>query len=309
MRTAFAAAALAALCVGPALSQAPAVAPSQGYKTVAGPHTLNPGEWPAHYPFADETEAAVSAPEVHHVRYIDSHVRLVEVGYFPGVQGNVHGHPFPSVFAVDGPVPNATNIPIDPTRNMVQAASAAPDGASYPLCRAATPQMLHHETNLDTFPHHFFRLEFQRVDGPTAQDKWQSLYPRPLAGSARDRLLYEDDHARLIEVLVRPGETRAAQTSPYPAVLATDIAQTLPATPKGGHKSPVLKDFETMQCATVPAGRTPALHNTGKAPIHYYRIEFKRIDGDGLKDHWREWYPWLATLKEAYDRSPNTPNF
>jgi hypothetical protein len=31
--------------------------------------------------------------------------------------------------------------------------------------------------------------------------------------------------------------------------------------------------------------------------LHYYRIEFKRLDGDGLQSHWQEWYPWMKYMK------------
>jgi hypothetical protein len=297
----------AAIFAAPLAAQTPA--PGGGYKSVQGPHTLNPGEWPARYPFADETEAAVSAPEVHNVRYINSHVRLVEVAYFPGVVGNMHGHPFPSVFAVDAPAPKSTNTMLDPARNMIAAVGAPPEGAAYPICRAATPQYPHHETNLDSFPHHFLRLEFLRVDGNDLAANWKDLYRYTVTGPDRSRLLYEDDHVRLVEVLIRPGETRRAPANPYPAVVAYDAAGTTAPLARGSHVSPALAAFETLKCATTGPLAAEVTRNTGALPIHYYRIEFKRIDGEGLKDRWREWYPWIAAKKEAYDRSPNQPNF
>jgi hypothetical protein len=297
-----AAAAMIAVGSGVASGQAPS-----GYRPVEGPHTLNPGDWPAHYPFADETEAAVAASEVHHVRYIDDHVRLVEVAYFPGVKGNMHGHPWPSVFAVDAPAPKATNTPFDPARNMQSVVSKPPDGAAYPWCRAASPQGLHHESNQDSFPHHFYRLEFLRIDGPELKDHWKQWYPR----ATGDRLLYEDDHVRLVEVLVRPGRTEARRGDPYPSVIAFDSAQDPKNPPggKGGQASPTLSGFETLGCVSTGPRAPQAMRNTGTAPIHYYRIDFKRIDGDGIKDHWRQWYPWMATLTDAYARSPYKPNW
>jgi hypothetical protein len=298
--------AAAALMGGP--PSAAETAAGGGYKTVQGPHTLNPGDWPAHYPFADETEAAVAAPEVHHVRYIDSHVRLVEVAYFPGVKGNMHGHPYPSVFAVDSPVPNATNTPLDPAHNMVAVLSPPPEGAKFPFCRAASPQNPHHESNLDSFPHHFYRLEFLRMDGADFKAHWKDWYRITQTGPDRSRLMYEDDHIRLVEVLIRPGETRRSPANAAPAVIAYDIDTPIPHD-KGGHESPALKGFDTLKCATTSASAAAVTRNTSDVPIHYYRIEFKRIDGDGIKDHWREWYPWMADLKDAYDRSPHTPNF
>ncbi|RYF07005.1 MAG: hypothetical protein EOO77_26235, partial [Oxalobacteraceae bacterium] len=50
------------------------------------------------------------------------------------------------------------------------------------------------------------------------------------------------------------------------------------------------------RCITLDAGAVLAFHNTGIAPVHYYRIEFKRIEGDALKDHWRDWYPFMTTM-------------
>ena len=279
--------ALAAACGG--------AAQTQGYVPPVGLHTLNPGDWPAHYPFADETEAAVAASEVHHVRYIDSRVRLVEVAYFPGVKGNMHGHPYPSVFAIDAPVPKASNTAFDPARNMVSVLSAPIDNVSWPVCRAASPQGLHHESNEDSFPHHFYRLEFLRLGGTVGT---------ALKGQ---RLLYEDDHIQLEEVVLPPGVGETASRKPEPSVLAFDTAP--PAMPTGAHPSPTLTGFETLRCATTAAAASSALRNSGATPVHFYRIAFKRIDGDGIKDHWREWYPWMATLKDAYDRQPYPPNF
>jgi hypothetical protein len=300
-----------ALAFGSAIawSGAAAQTPTGGYQQVPGPHTLNPGEWPAHYPFADRTEAAVAAAEVHHVRYVDSHVRLVEVAYFPGVIGNMHGHPFPSVFAVDAPVPNATNTRFDPARNMDSVKADPPESAVFPTCRAASPQFLHHETNLDSYPHHFYRLEFRRIDGAGLAAQWRDWYKYTVTGPERSRLLFESDHVRLVEVLIRPGETRRAAPNPYPSVIAMDAADTQLPPGKGQQQSPPLAGFETLKCATTNGNAAEVTRNTGKVPIHYYRIEFKRIDGDGIKEHWREWYPWMAALKDEYDRSPNTPNF
>ena len=297
-----AAAFLATISIGVSAAQSPAFSPPVGL------HTLNPGDWPAHYPFADETEAAVAASEVHHVRYVDSHVRLVEVAYFPGVRGNMHGHPYPSVFAIDAPVPKATNTPFDPARNMVSALSAPIDNVSWPVCRAASPQGLHHESNEDSYPHHFYRLEFLRIDGAGLKDHWKQWYPRAAEAT---RLLFEDDHIRLVEVLTPPGAKASARNSPYPSVLAFDAADR----PVGrellanGHESPTLKGFETLRCATAGPRAPYAARNTSSTPVHYYRIEFKRIDGDGIKDHWRAWYPWMAALKDSYDRSPYLPNY
>src|ERR1700694_5082189 len=54
------------------------------YKRLSGPQTKNPGAWP----YADAYDSVVAADEVHHIRYEDDHIRLIEVAYFPGVHGN-----------------------------------------------------------------------------------------------------------------------------------------------------------------------------------------------------------------------------
>src|SRR5579862_3118840 len=89
--------ALAGLLIAVGASQTTKVA----YKRLSGPETKNPGKWP--YP--DAYDSVVAAGEIHHIRYEDAHIRLIEVAYFPGVHGNMHGHPYPSVFAYDAATP------------------------------------------------------------------------------------------------------------------------------------------------------------------------------------------------------------
>jgi hypothetical protein len=31
-------------------------------------------------------------------------------------------------------------------------------------------------------------------------------------------------------------------------------------------------------------------------PLHYYRVEFKRMDGEGLATNWRTWYPHMVEM-------------
>ena len=116
------------------------------------------------------------------------------------------------------------------------------------------PQAPHAETNQDTFPHHFYRLEFMRLDGTGIQEHWREWihdlldtlapmkkvklsadkgkfsdqWPYPIAYDSyraapnNHKLLYEDNHVRLIEVSIRPGETENVEGVPYPSVVAED---------------------------------------------------------------------------------------
>jgi hypothetical protein len=328
---------------GPAPAALPDFLPKPPYKRLLdGPITLNPGDPPNGFPYVDLYDSAVAAPEVHHVRYIDQHIRLVEVAYFPGVRGKMHGHAYPSVFAVDAPMPKSVNVTLDPGGPIMQHAGP-PRGASWPTCNTMAPQAPHAETNLDTWPHHFYRLEFLRVDGNDLAQHWREWYPRltgasspahdPAPGSApvaydsiraspnTHRLLYEDDHVRLVEVSVRPGESENLHADLYPSVLAFDTVSVPPnirmryldpASPRNGQDrtestAPAGLSFPT--CATTGPQDPYALTNQGTTLIHFYRIEFKRIDGDGLRTHWAEWYPWMQRYKEAYDAKPYALNY
>jgi hypothetical protein len=332
--------------------QLPDNAPKPPYKRLTGPTTLNPGNYPEHWPYADEYDALAAAPEVHHLRYMDSHIQFIEVAYFPGVQGQMHGHPFPSVFAVDSPRPKAYNLELDPQNKVMNSLGPAPEGMKYPTCMTMGPQAPHTETNLDTFPHHFYRLAFIRLDGRRIQERWREWYPHMLdplvpvhkdspaadapkfseawpypiaydsylAAPNNNKLLYEDDHIRLIEVTIRPGETEPMQGVPYPSVIADDTvpgavmeiqqpgSESLPSKKGAGHAVPP-PEFEAPTCSTFGPQAPQSIRNTGVTPIHFYRIEFKRIDGEDLKTHWKEWYPWMATLEEQYKAHPYSSNF
>ncbi len=272
-----------------------------------GPITLNPGTGQDAFPFVDMYDSALAAPEVHHVRYLNEHVRFVEVAYFPGVRGRMHGHAYSSVFAIDAPIPNAVNLPLDPDRPNLMGRGAGPKGQEFPRCQTMGPQAPHAETNLDTWPHHFYRLEFLRVDGDGLAQHWREWYPR-LAEPGNHRLLFEDDHVRLVEVSLRPGETEAMRGNPYPSVLAFDS----PPPPQNGQdrtEGTPPPGLKLPNCATQGPQAPHAVTNTSGTLIHYYRVEFKRIDGDGLRTRWAEWYPWMARYKQAWDASPYTLNY
>jgi hypothetical protein len=128
-----------------------------------------------HWP--DSMDSINAAPRNHKVLFENDHVRLLEVTVQPGETENMHGHKYPSVFMMDAPQPHITNKNLDdgdappagnrpppPPRN-----DAGP--ASYPACRAMTsPQSPHQVTNTDTFPQHFYRMEFKKIDGDAIRE-------------------------------------------------------------------------------------------------------------------------------------------
>ncbi|HEY1462658.1 MAG TPA: hypothetical protein VGF44_04500 [Terriglobales bacterium] len=210
--------------------------------------------------------------------------------------------------------------------------SGPPAGLQFPLCTTAPPEAPHKPINHGTVPVHFYRIEFRRLDGADFLTHWKSWYPwmldptKPLTNSEPGsdsvlaapndyQLLYEDGHVRLLEVTVRPGETTPGHENPYASVLAfntvidsQDIVDTkLDAKsaandrahdPAPGHAlAPSVFNMTVPTCMTVAPQSPHTIRNDGAIPLHYYRIEFKRIDGDDFPSHWREWYPWMQYMK------------
>jgi hypothetical protein len=248
-------------------------------------------------------------------------------------------------------------VNIDPAgKPMGTGIGCAPPGLEYPTCLTAMPQAPHQPTNTDTFPVHFYRIEFKRIDGEDFKTNWAQWYPymvkritvwdwlkmpgvtRPY-GQAREPqypkdaspraetinpsgfpypdsmdsvraapgqhwLRYEDDHVRFLEVIYRAGEIGDAfHGHPNPSVFARDsvagkatdenfdpAAKTTMLTGRGPARPGM--EYPTCTTATPQAPHHP--HNVDTFPIHFYRLEFKRIDGDSFKTNWKVWYPWMT---------------
>lgn len=134
-------------------------------------------------------------------------------------------------------------------------------------------------------------------------------------------LRYEDDHLRLLEVTYLPGEQYdMPEGSPYPAVVALGAPQ-----PRMEHiplaSNEVLHDdgfgigpapagMSLPRCLTMGAQPPFRVKNIGNSPAHFYRIEFKRIDGEDFRTRWAEWYPYLKerhTAAEWFEKTGHKP--
>ena len=152
--------------------------------------------------------------------------------------------------------------------------------------------------------------------GPKLSEAWPYplQYDSVLAAPNNYRLLYEDGHVRLLEVTVRPGETTPAHGNPYASVLAfntvavdereivdtkLDPKSPLNAFGAGQGPAPSVFNMSVPTCTTVAPQALHAIRNRSPIPLHYYRIEFKRVDGDDFPSHWREWYPWMKYMKDV----------
>jgi hypothetical protein len=282
------------------------------------------------YAYPASYDAEIADPDVHRVLFENENIMFLEVANPPELDVHMHGHPYASVFARDtGSGPGVAGIPLaeshlDPTSPFAGKGwgqGGPPAGWEFPRCTTAPPEAPHKPINHGTVPVHFYRIEFRRLDGDDFRTHWKDWYPwmlkppNPAAYSlllsdsvsaAPDnyRLLYEDQHVRLVEVTVLPGETTRPHSNPYAAVLAFNTVvdeQSIvdPHGPAPGHApAPSVFDMKVPTCTTVGAQKIPrTIHNNGTVPMHYYRIEFKRVDGDDFATHWREWYPWMKYMK------------
>jgi len=126
-----------------------------------------------HWP--DSMDSINAAPKNHKVLFENDHVRLLEVTVQPGETENMHGHKYPSVFMMDAPQPRTVNKNLDDNDTPQPGNKPPPrnDGgtAAYPTCRAmTTPQSPHQVTDVDTFPQHFYRMEFKKIDGDAIRE-------------------------------------------------------------------------------------------------------------------------------------------
>jgi hypothetical protein len=148
-------------------------------------NNINPSE-----SIHDPLDAVAAAPKNHKILYEDDHVRILEVTVLPGETENMHHHAFASVFAHDAPMPKFTNrfaddgsvmelgrnlqlissnpaAPADVVAALAQLNAQLETGMAQrtPMGWGSPPQSTHSVHNHDTFPMHFYRIEFKRVEG------------------------------------------------------------------------------------------------------------------------------------------------
>ena len=281
------------------------------------------------YPYPASYDAELADPDVHRVLFENENIMFLEVANPPELDVHMHGHPYPSVFARDtGSGPGVAGIPLaeshldpaSPFAGKGWGQGGPPAGLQFPRCTTAPPEAPHKPINHGAVPVHFYRIEFRRLDGEDFRTHWKDWYPwmlkpaAPFTNPRMDldpvvaapnnyRLLYEDGHVRLVEVTIRPGETTPAHSNPYASVLAfstvVDEQSIIDAhSPAPGHApAPTVFDMKVPTCTTLAPEPPHTIRNNGAVPLHYYRIEFKRVDGDDFQSHWREWYPWMKYMK------------
>ena len=129
--------------------------------------------------------------------------------------------------------------------------------------------------------------------------RWPESMDSVNAAPKNHKVLFENDHVRLLEVTIQPGETENMHGHKFPSVFMMDAPQ--PKTinknleepgdvngPRGrGGQRPPPPAVGKVEYPTAHAMTTPqAPHQItvdDKFPQHFYRMEFKKIDGDAIK--------------------------
>jgi hypothetical protein len=154
-------------------------------------------------------------------------------------------------------------------------------------------------------------------EGANVSPQWPypAAYEEVQAAPGNFRILYQNDDVRLVEVSIRPGEKVPMAGNAYPAVLAFDSliafdaiynhigvsereldpGSSLNGKGDGAALPPI--GWKLPRCVTEGPRAPHELINKSTVPIHYYRIEFKRIDGEDIKTHWKQWYPYMLDMR------------
>jgi len=139
------------------------------------------------FPYSIAYDSPKAAPNNHYIRYADNHVRFIEVVFRPGETEALHGHPYPSVFAtnsasgmgddgIPGEKPQNQDHSLDaqdPHNWPIGGIAKGPAGQAFPVCVTMDPQAPHHVTDNGTYPTHFYRMEFLRIDGDGIKTHWK----------------------------------------------------------------------------------------------------------------------------------------
>src|SRR5262245_9454760 len=140
---------------------------------------------------------------------------------------------------------------------------------------------------------------------------YPASYDAEIADSDVHRVLFENQDVMFLEVSNPPGLDVHMHGHPYASVFARDNggAQTAggsgavlddvhmdpegPWAGKGWTQGPSPSGLQFPRCTTAPPEAPHRPLNHTQAPVHFYRIEFRRLDADGTQAHWKEWYPWM----------------
>jgi hypothetical protein len=170
--------------------------------------------------------------------------------------------------------------------------------------------------------------EVKNLDPTKLGSPFSKQWPYPIeldsvkAAPNNHKLLYGDDHVRLVEVTERPRSQENLHGHPYLSVFVNDSVSAAPSKEQGnsdpqsnaalGRPGPYHKGengdygldqkaipMERGKLGQPPAGmvapncsaatpQSPHAHiNGSEVPLHFYRLEYLHIDGNSYRSEWR----------------------
>jgi len=137
--------------------------------------------------------------------------------------------------------------------------------------------------------------------------------PAAQTKAAVQNVLYEDGHIRFVEYTLYPG-ANTLEALPYHSVMMADAAwpQVAEAVASGASPAAAETNSKTVfpfdhrtypQCRVETPRAAKTVTVSGGFPQHYYRVEYKRLDGKDYAANWKTWYPDVfappAEVREA----------
>lgn len=125
--------------------------------------------------------------------------------------------------------------------------------------------------------------------------KWPNSMEAVVAAPKIHHVLFENDHIRLLEVNVQPGETEPMHGHMYPSVFAYDAVQPklknhiLDGTDAVVDRRYEDADWDQPQCRTMPIQAPHQVTILEPFPQHFYRLEFKKMDGKKIETDWSQY--------------------
>src|SRR5579872_1156794 len=124
--------------------------------------------------------------------------------------------------------------------------------------------------------------------------KWPLSQEAVHAAANNHRVLFENDSVRLLEVTVQPGQTEPLHWHMYPSVFAINGVQAALTDHSANSTNPRPRQYEDAdwsqpQCRTMPVQAPHRVTDTDSFPVHFYRLEFKKMDGKGIETNWAQY--------------------
>jgi len=131
------------------------------------------------------------------------------------------------------------------------------------------------------------------------------------AALADEKVLFENNHIRLVDVLLAPGQHQLPAV-PYPSIWMVDAAWPTVSGTEGYARTLARDNGAYPWCRTQAAQPARTVTVSGNFPQHYYRIEYKRVDGKDYATKWQSWYskefaPSRSTAKDLGTSLRNSP--